>query len=75
MIMIIPEPENWLILKVIVIIISNLSDINMTILNYTWIWELINIKSNSNIISNLNIDIIITKLNDNNDNDDTWTEW
>ena len=75
MIMIIPEPENWLILKVIVIIISNLNDINMTILNYTWIWELINIKSNSNIISNLNIDIIITKLNDNNDNDDTWTEW
>ena len=74
MIMIIPEPENWLILKVIVIIISNLNDINMTILNYTWIWELINIKSNSNIISNLNIDINITKLNDNNDNDDTWTE-
>ena len=73
--MIIPEPENWLILKVIVIIISNLNDINMTILNYTWIWELINIKSNSNIISNLNIDINITKLNDNNDNDDTWTEW
>ena len=75
MIMIIPEPENWLILKVIVIIISNLNDINMTILNYTWIWELINIKSNSNIISNLNIDINITKLNDNNDNDDTWIEW
>ena len=75
MIMIIPEPENWLMLKVIVIIISNLSDINMTILNYTWIWELINIKSNSNIISNLNIDINITKLNDNNENDDTWTEW
>ena len=75
MIMIIPEPENWLILKVIVIFISNLNDINMTILNYTWIWELINIKSNSNIISNLNIDINITKLNDNNDNDDTWTEW
>ena len=75
MIMIIREPENWLILKVIVIIISNLNDINMTILNYTWIWELINIKSNSNIISNLNIDINITKLNDNNDNDDTWTEW
>ena len=73
--MIIPEPENWLILKVIVIFISNLNDINMTILNYTWIWELINIKSNSNIISNLNIDINITKLNDNNDNDDTWTEW
>ena len=73
--MIIPEPENWLILKVIVIIISNLNDINMTILNYTWIWELINIKSNSNIISNLNIDINITKLNDNNDNDDTWIEW
>ena len=32
--MMITKPENWLILKVIVIVIINLNDINITVLNY-----------------------------------------